>query len=516
MMEAAKPLFLMILDGWGCREAAEGNAIAQANIPNFKRLEKEYPFTTLQASGEAVGLPKGQMGNSEVGHLNMGAGRVVYQELTRIFKGIQDGTLFKNSVLLEAMEQAKLNKKGFHLMGLLSNGGVHSHIDHLYALLEMTKKQGLEKVYIHVILDGRDVLPQSAKEYISQLEGKIKELGVGTIASVSGRYYVMDRDKRWERLEKGYRALVYGDGKHAPSALSAVEISYDTRVTDEFVLPTVIDDQAGNPVGQIQEGDSVLFFNFRSDRAREITRAFVDEEFPGFERPDRPHVHFVCMTEYDETIPAPVAFPQQNLDNTLAEVLADHGVKQLRIAETEKYAHVTFFFNGGLEEPYPSEERILIPSPKVATYNLQPEMSAREITQAVLGKIRESTYDVIILNFANPDMVGHTGVFEATVKAVEVVDECLGQIYEELKKRNAALLVTADHGNAEEKVDPKTQLPITAHSTNSVPFILVDDRFKGQSLREGGALCDIAPTMLNLIQIPIPKEMTGKSLLNLQ
>lgn len=513
-MEVNKPLFLMILDGWGCRDVSEGNAIAQGNIPNFKRLENDYPYTTLQASGEAVGLPRGQMGNSEVGHLNIGAGRVVYQELTRIFKGIQDGTLFKNSVLLEAMEHARLHNKGFHLIGLLSDGGVHSHIDHLFALLEMAKQQELKNVYIHVILDGRDVLPQSAKEYICRLEEKIKELELGKIASVSGRYYVMDRDERWERLEKGYQAIVYGEGKHAAGALSAVDFSYDTRVTDEFVLPTVIDDQDGNPVGKVQEGDSVVFYNFRSDRAREITRAFVDEEFSGFERPNRPHVHFVCMTQYDETIPAPVAFPQQNLDNTLAEVLSDQGLRQLRIAETEKYAHVTFFFNGGLEEPYPREDRILIPSPKVATYNLQPEMSAGEITQAVLEKLREEVFDVIILNFANPDMVGHTGVFEATVKAVEVVDDCLGQIYEELKKMKATLLVTADHGNAEEKVDTKTLLPITAHSTNCVPFILVDDRFKGQTLRGGGALCDVAPTILKLLQIPIPQEMTGKSLID--
>jgi len=512
-MKVAKTLFFMILDGWGCREAIEGNAIALANIPNFQRLESEYPYTTLQASGEAVGLPSGQMGNSEVGHLNMGAGRVVYQELTRIFKAIQDGTLYENSVLLEAMDHARLHNKGLHLVGLLSDGGVHSHIEHLFSLLEMAKKQELKEVYIHVILDGRDVLPQSAKDYIGRLEEKIKELGVGKIASVSGRYYVMDRDERWERLEKGYQAIVYGEGKHAAGALSAVEISYDTRVTDEFVLPTVIDDQDGKPVGRVQEGDSVLFYNFRSDRAREITRAFVDEEFPGFERPNRPHVHYVCMTQYDETIPAHVAFSQQNLENTLGEVLSDHGLRQLRIAETEKYAHVTFFFNGGLEEPYPSEERILVPSPKVATYNLQPEMSAVEITQTVLEQLRESTYDVIILNFANPDMVGHTGVFDATVKAVETVDQCLGQIYEELQKMDATLLVTADHGNAEEKVDPKTLFPITAHSTNCVPFILVDDKFKGQTLRNGGALCDIAPTILKLLQIPIPKEMTGTSLL---
>ncbi|MDP4160728.1 MAG: 2,3-bisphosphoglycerate-independent phosphoglycerate mutase [Bacillota bacterium] len=514
-MEASKPLLLMILDGWGCREATEGNALAQAELPNFRRLLNTYPHTALQASGEGVGLPDGQMGNSEVGHLNLGAGRVVYQELTRIFKAINDKTIFKNSVLLEAMDHARRQNKAFHLVGLLSDGGVHSHIKHLYALLEMAKKQKLEKVFVHAILDGRDVLPQSAKQYIAELEGKIMELGVGKIASVSGRYYVMDRDKRWERLEKGYQALVYGEGKRAAGALAAVELSYDVRVTDEFVLPTVIVDNEGNPVGKIQEGDSVLFYNFRSDRAREISHALVDEEFPGFERPNRPHVHYVCMTDYDETLTVPVAFPQQNLENTLGEVLSDCGLKQLRIAETEKYAHVTFFFNGGLEEPYPGEERILIPSPKVATYNLQPEMSAREVTQKLIEALRTAAYDVIILNFANPDMVGHTGVFEATVKAVETVDQCLGDIYGELQKMNATLLVTADHGNAEEKVDPETKLPLTAHSTNKVPFILANDSLKNRKLRDGGALCDVAPTILELLQIPIPKEMTGKSLLQL-
>jgi len=511
-MKVVKPLLLMILDGWGHRVATEGNAIAQADLPNFRRLESTYPHTNLQASGEAVGLPNGQMGNSEVGHLNMGAGRVVYQELTRIFKAIKDGTIFTNPVLLEAMEHARSHSKALHLMGLLSDGGVHSHIEHLFALLEMAKKQGLEKVYVHVILDGRDVLPQSAKVYIAQLEEKIKELGIGKIASVSGRYYVMDRDKRWERLEKGYQALAYGQGKYAAGASAAVESSYDVRLTDEFVLPTVIVDGEGSPVGTIREGDSVLFYNFRSDRAREITRAFVDEEFTGFERPNRPHVHYVCMTQYDERICARVAFPQQNLANTLGEVLSKHGLKQLRIAETEKYAHVTFFFNGGIEDPNPGEERILISSPKVATYNQQPEMSAPELTQTLLEQIRKNTHDVIILNFANPDMVGHTGVFEATIKAVEAVDKCIGEIYDELQNVGGTLLVTADHGNAEEKVDPKTKLPITAHSTNLVPFILVNDTFKGQTLHEGGALCDVAPTILELLHIPIPKEMTGKPL----
>jgi 2,3-bisphosphoglycerate-independent phosphoglycerate mutase len=512
-MGPEQPLLLMIMDGWGHRAVSEGNAIAQAKLPNFHYLENNYPHTLLKASGEAVGLPEGQMGNSEVGHLNIGAGRVVYQELTRIFKDIKDGSLFKNPVIIEAMEQARLQNKALHFMGLLSDGGVHSHCEHLFALLEMAKRQGLTEVFVHVILDGRDVLPQSAKQYIIQLEEVLNKLGIGQIATVSGRYYVMDRDKRWERLEKGYRALAYGEGKFAAGALAAVENSYDMRVTDEFVLPTVIIDDEGKPVGKIQEGGSVIFYNFRSDRAREITRAFVDEEFAGFERPDRPQVHFICMTTYDETISAPVAFPQQDLQNTLGEVLAQHGLKQLRIAETEKYAHVTFFFNGGIEDPNSGEDRILIPSPKVATYNMQPEMSAPEVTQTLLQQLRKKIYDVIILNFANPDMVGHTGVFEATVKAVETVDHCLGLLFKELQTMNGTLLVTADHGNAEEKIDPKTHLPLTAHSTNLVPFILAGDQYKGKALRDGGALCDVAPTMLELLQIDMPKEMTGKSLL---
>ena len=512
-MDVAKPLLLMILDGWGYREDIAGNAIAQANLPNFRRLEKTYPHTSLQASGEAVGLPDGQMGNSEVGHLNMGAGRVVYQELTRINKAIRDRMFFKNPVIIEAMDHAHIRRKAFHLLGLLSDGGVHSHIDHLFALLEMAKERALEEVYIHVILDGRDVLPQSAKLYITQLEQEIKELGIGKIASVSGRYYVMDRDQRWERLEMGYEALALGEGKSAASALAALESSYDVRVTDEFVIPTVIVDGNGEPVGPIQEGDSVLFYNFRSDRARQIAHTFADEEVLGFECPIHPKVHFVCMTQYEDSICAPIAFPQQNLKNTLGEILSQHGLKQLRIAETEKYAHVTFFFNGGLEEPNPGEERILIPSPKVATYNLQPEMSAPKLTQTVLEELRKNIYDVIILNFANPDMVGHTGVFEATIKAVETVDQCIGEIVDELQKMNGTLLITADHGNAEEKLDPKTDLPLTAHSTNWVPFILVDDKYKGRILREGGALCDVAPTLLELLNIPKSEEMTGQSLL---
>lgn len=510
-----KPILLMIIDGWGYSPTYEGNAIAQASLPNFRSLESSYPGTLLKASGETVGLPAGQMGNSEVGHLNIGSGRVVYQELTRISKAVKEKELASNPVLTEAMTRVKSNGNALHFMGLLSDGGVHSHQEHLFALLEMAKDLGVEKIYIHTFLDGRDVLPQSAKEYLTLLEEKLRDLGVGQIASVSGRFYAMDRDKRWERLEKSYRALVYGEGEKAAGALAAVEKSYHLRVNDEFVIPTVIVNSEGKPVAKVETGDSIIFFNFRADRAREITRAFVDEEFSGFERPERPHVHYVCMTEYDMTIPAPVAFPPQNLENTLGEVLGQSGLKQLRIAETEKYAHVTFFFNGGVEEPNQGEERLLIPSPKVAAYNLQPEMSAFELTSEIMDILRKNSFDVIILNFANPDMVGHTGVFDATVKAIEAVDKCLGQIAKVMKELGGTLLVTSDHGNAESKLDLTTGLPLTAHTTNPVPFILVDERFRNHTLREGGALCDIAPTILELLSIPKPLEMTGTTLIKL-
>lgn len=511
--QRAKPLLLMILDGWGYSPTYEGNAIAQASIPNFRDLESSYPRTLLKASGEAVGLPSGQMGNSEVGHLNIGSGRVVYQELTRISKAVAEKALPSNPILNEAMIRVKANGKALHFMGLLSDGGVHSHQDHLFALLEMAKDLGVERIYIHAFLDGRDVLPQSAKLYLAKLEERLKDLGVGQIASVSGRYYVMDRDQRWDRLEKGFRALVYGEGEKAAGALSAVEKSYHQRVNDEFVLPTVIVNSQGQPTAKIESGDSVVFYNFRSDRARELTRAFVDEEFTGFERPERPQVHFVCMTEYDMTIKAAVAFLPQNLENTLGEVLGQAGLKQLRIAETEKYAHVTFFFNGGVEEPNLGEERSLVPSPKVATYNLQPAMSAPELTRELIVTLKEEPFDVIILNFANPDMVGHTGVFEATVQAIEAVDKCLGEIAEVMKGLGGTLLITADHGNAESKLDLKTALPLTAHTTNPVPFIIVDERFRNHTLREGGALCDIAPTILELLKISKPLEMTGTALI---
>lgn len=510
---AKKPLLLMILDGWGYSPETRGNAIAQAHKPNFDRLFKTYPHTLLEASGEAVGLPSGQMGNSEVGHLNIGAGRVVYQELTRIFKAIKTGEFAQNPVLVEAMERVKSGPRALHLMGLVSDGGVHSHIEHLFALLQMAKTIGVKKVYIHAVLDGRDVLPQSAKTFLGQLNEKTEELGIGQVASVSGRYYLMDRDQRWDRVEKAYQALIQGEGLKAPNLFAAVEQSYDLRVNDEFVFPTVIIDSEGQPMGKIKEDDSVIFFNFRSDRARQISHAFVDEDFTGFERQEHPKVHYVCLTEYDATLNTPVAFPPQNLENTLGEVLAKQHKKQLRIAETEKYAHVTFFFNGGVEDPCPGEERCLIPSPKVATYNQKPEMSAFEVTEELLNRVKNDSFDVIILNFANSDMVGHTGEFDAAIKAIETVDECIGKIIPEVLNNGGSILITADHGNAEAKIDLQTGRPLTAHTTNPVPFILINDTYQGIKLREGGALCDIAPTMLELLGIPQPSDMIGKSLI---
>ncbi|UWG97135.1 2,3-bisphosphoglycerate-independent phosphoglycerate mutase [Dehalobacter sp. DCM] len=512
--KTGKPLLLMILDGWGCSEEENGNAILTARTPNFCRLLETYPHTQLDASGSAVGLPEGQMGNSEVGHLNIGAGRIVYQEFTRISKAIRDGELYKNDVLLKAMEQARDSGRAVHFLGLLSDGGVHSHASHLYALLDMAVQNGVGKIFVHPVLDGRDVLPQSAKVFLTQLESKLKELGKGKIATVSGRYYVMDRDKRWDRVERAYNALVHGQGPMACNAIAAVENSYDKKIIDEFVDPTVIIDETGKPISMIEDGDSVIFFNFRADRAREITRAFIQEDFDGFARSNRPKVQYVCLTEYDATFDCPVAFPPQNLENTLGEVLAEHDLKQLRIAETEKYAHVTFFFNGGIEEPDNGEERCLIPSPSVATYNLQPEMSAYTVTDTLLVKMQKEKYDVIVLNFANADMVGHTGYFNAAVKALEAVDNCVGKIVDAVQAAAGTVLITADHGNAETMVDEKMNSPFTAHTTNKVPFILVNDAYKGTRLREDGRLCDIAPTMLDLLDIEIPKEMTGISLLN--
>jgi len=499
----------MILDGFGLAPRGEGNAVSRGEMINFGKLIEDYPYTCLQASGEAVGLPEGQMGNSEVGHLNIGAGRIVYQELTRISRSIRDGSFFTNEILLGAVRSAKEKGGSLHLMGLVSDGGVHSHVEHLYALLDLAKGEGLKKVYIHAFLDGRDVPPASASEYLEQLEETCREKGIGEVATIMGRYYAMDRDKRWERTERAYLAMVTGRGHTAVSAAEAIRRSYEQNVTDEFVEPVVITRQ-GKPLAVVQDNDSIIFFNFRADRARQLTRAFVDEDFEHFERPGGClGVQFVCMTQYDVTIPAPVAFPPQHLNNILGEVISAAGLKQLRIAETEKYAHVTFFFNGGVEEPFPGEDRLLIPSPKVATYDLKPEMSAYEVTVAVLDLL--DRYDFIVLNYANPDMVGHTGVLEACIAAIKAVDECIGKIAAAMKERRAPLLITGDHGNAEEMLEPDGG-PHTAHTTNPVPFVLVDDSHREVSLREG-SLRDIAPTVLDILGLAKPAEMTGESLI---
>ncbi|MFZ5626786.1 MAG: 2,3-bisphosphoglycerate-independent phosphoglycerate mutase [Bacillota bacterium] len=512
MRPVKQPLALIILDGFGWREEKRGNAIAQANLPYFHQLLREWPWTTLEASGLAVGLPQGQMGNSEVGHLNMGAGRIVYQDFTRISLAIKEKTFFQNEVLKEAMQKAKAAGKAVHLLGLVSDGGVHSHIEHLYALLDLAKAEGVERVYVHAFLDGRDVPPANALEYIRPLEQKLSAIGLGKIATVSGRYYAMDRDKRWERVEKAYAAMVYGEGVTAASAEEAVQSAYNRGETDEFVKPAVIVTE-GKPVATVKAGDTMIFFNFRPDRARQLTRAFVDQEFSGFERRQGYFpVYFVCMTEYDATIPAPVAFPPQSLKNTLGEVLAAHGKTQLRIAETEKYAHVTFFFNGGVEIPNPGEDRLLIPSPKVATYDQKPEMSAFEVTAELLKELEQDKYDVIILNYANPDMVGHTGDMEATIKAVEAVDQCLAQVVPAILKRGGAVLITGDHGNADCKRDDEGNV-LTSHTTSPVPFVLVSPEHKEAKLRADGKLADVAPTILELMGLPQPEEMTGQTLL---
>lgn len=508
-----RPVMLVILDGWGVSGSEEGNAIAKANKPNYDRLISQYPNTTLQASGEYVGLPDGQMGNSEVGHLNIGAGRVVFQELTRINRAVRNAEFQKNAVLIEAIEKALKNNKALHLMGLLSDGGVHSHINHLFALLDMAAARGLQKIYVHALLDGRDVPPANAKEYIQALENKLKELGVGQIATVSGRYYAMDRDKRWDRVEKAYQAIVAGEGIKASMALEAVEKAYEMKQTDEFVEPTVIVSKEGLPVGRVQPEDVMILFNFRADRARQISHAFIDSEFNSFQRPGGYlNLHYVCFTQYDITLEAPVAFPPQNLNNTLGEVISADGLKQMRIAETEKYAHVTFFFNGGLEEPYPDEDRTLIASPKVATYNMQPEMSAVEVTDKVLEIISENKYDLIVLNYANPDMVGHTGQLEAAVIAVETVDKCLGRLIDPVLEKGGAMIITADHGNAECMLDLETKQCVTSHTSNLVPLILVGNSLDGVRL-DDGSLQDIAPTILELIGLKKPEEMTGQNLI---
>ena len=507
-----KPAVLMILDGYGLNSKKEGNAIAEANTPVLDRLMKEYPFVKGEASGMAVGLPDGQMGNSEVGHLNMGAGRIVYQELTRITKEIKDRTFFENPALLKAVENCKKNDSAFHAYGLVSDGGVHSHITHLYGLLEFAKINGLEKVYVHCFLDGRDTPPASGKSFVEALEAKMAELGVGEVATVSGRYYAMDRDNNYDRVKVAYDALTQGVGVTAESATEGIQASYDKEEYDEFVKPMVIM-KNGEPTATIKDNDSIVFINFRPDRAREITRAFCDDEFTGFDRGNRVKTTYVCFSDYDSTIVnKEVAFHKVAVTNVFGEWLANNNLTQARIAETEKYAHVTFFFNGGIEEPNKGEDRILVASPKVATYDLKPEMSAYEVCDKLTEAITSGKYDVIIVNFANPDMVGHTGVEEAAIKAVEAVDSCVGKAVEALLSVDGTMFICADHGNAEQLVDYETGAPFTAHTTNEVPFILVNYD-KEYTLREGGCLADIIPTMIETMGMEKPEEMTGNSLL---
>ena len=507
-----KPVVLMILDGYGLNSSTKGNGVALAKTPVMDKLMAEYPYVKGYASGLAVGLPDGQMGNSEVGHLNMGAGRIVYQELTRITKSIEDGDFFENTELLGAIENCKKNNSDLHLYGLLSDGGVHSHITHVFALLELAKRNGIKNVYVHCFMDGRDTAPDSGKDFIAKLYDKMEELGVGEIASVTGRYYAMDRDNRWDRVEKAYRALTLGEGNQAACGKCAIKASYEAGKTDEFVEPTVIT-KDGKPVGVIKDKDSVICFNFRPDRAREITRCFCDDEFTGFDRGSRKDVYYVCFIDYDVTIPNKyVAFKKEKITNTFGEFLAANNMTQARIAETEKYAHVTFFFNGGIEEPNKGEDRILVKSPKVATYDLQPEMSALEVCDKLCEAIRSDKYDVIIINFANPDMVGHTGVVDAVIKAIETVDACVGRAVEAVKEKDGVMFICADHGNAEVLVDENTGEPYTAHTTNPVPFILVnyDNEY---TLKENGKLCDIVPTLIDIMGMEKPAEMTGQSLL---
>jgi len=507
-MARPKPVALIILDGFGCRKETEGNAVHLAKKPNFDRYWNTYPHTNLIASGEAVGLPEGQMGNSEVGHLNIGAGRVVYQDLTRVSKSVREGEFYKNPAFIGAMDHALEKGTALHLYGLVSDGGVHSHISHLMALLELAAQKGLKKVYVHAFLDGRDVIPGSARQYIADLQKKMQELGVGEISTVQGRYYAMDRDKRWERTEKAYRAMVYGEGPQASDPLQALEDSYRASVTDEFVLPTVIVREDGAPFGLIEDNDAIIVFNFRPDRAIQISQVFTNEDFRGFDRGEKfpRDLHYVTLTKFSESVGGFVAYKPTNLDNTLGEVLTQNGLKQLRIAETEKFPHVTSFFSGGREAEFEGEERVLIPSPKVATYDLQPEMSAYELADACVQKIEEGHLDFIVLNFANPDMVGHTGSLEAAIKAVETVDECLGKIVEKIHSVGGVCLITADHGNADMMIMP-TGEPCTTHTTNPVPFIVTKE---GVELREDGILADIAPTVLSLLELPQPKEMTGQ------
>ncbi len=507
-----KLTMLMILDGYGNSNELIGNAIKQSNTKNIDKLMNTYPTVSMNTSGLSVGLPEGQMGNSEVGHTNIGAGRIVYQELTRITKSIEDGDFFSNAKFLEAIENCKKHNSKLHILGLLSNGGVHSHERHLYGLLELAKRRDFENVYIHAFLDGRDTAPASAEMHLSNLEEKIADKKIGKIGTISGRFYAMDRDKRWERVKKCYDTLVNGEGRRFSSSTKAIEDSYQKEVFDEFVEPTIIS-QTENFTGKIEQNDSVIFFNFRPDRAREITRALVDPNFNEFETKKDLNLKFICFTSYDETMPnVEVAFSKETLENTLGEYISEKGLKQLRIAETEKYAHVTFFLNGGKEQEYEGEDRILVASPKVETYDLKPEMSAYEVTEKVVEQIKAKKYDCIILNYANPDMVGHTGNLEAAKKAIEVVDECVGKVVEAVKEVEGNMLITADHGNAEQMIDTKTGEPYTAHTSNKVPLILVTKE-RLFTLKENGKLADLAPTMLELMKLEKPAQMDGESLL---
>ncbi|OYD08172.1 2,3-bisphosphoglycerate-independent phosphoglycerate mutase [Paludifilum halophilum] len=509
-MSQKNPVALIILDGFGLREETHGNAVAQAHKPNFDRYWSEFPHTTLTASGKAVGLPEGQMGNSEVGHLNIGSGRIVYQDLTRVTEAIENGTFFNNETFQGAVRHVKENGSKLHLYGLLSDGGVHSHIGHLFALLELAAQEKVEDVYIHAFLDGRDVAPDSGIDYIRQLQDKIDEVGVGKIATVQGRYYAMDRDQRWERTEKAYRAMVYGEGPAYTDPVEAVRESYEKSVYDEFVMPTVIVDREGRPVGPIESDDAVIFYNFRPDRAIQISLAFTNEDFRGFDRGEKKpeRLYYVCLTKFSESVDGYVAYKPTDLDNTYGEVIAQYHLKQLRIAETEKYPHVTFFFSGGREDPFPGEDRILIDSPKVATYDLKPEMSAYEVTEALVKEIEAEKHDAIVLNFANPDMVGHSGRLEPTIRAVEAVDECLGRVMEALRAKGGTAVIIADHGNADQVLSDDNE-PVTSHTTFPVPCIVTDKKVK---LREGGILADVAPTLLKLLDLPQPKEMKGRSI----
>ena len=507
-----KPVVLMILDGYGLNDNCDHNAVCEGKTPIMDQLMSQCPFVKGNASGLAVGLPDGQMGNSEVGHLNMGAGRIVYQELTRITKSIEDGDFFEVAEFLQAVENCKKSGSALHMWGLVSDGGVHSHNTHIYGLLELAKRNGLDKVFVHCFLDGRDTPPASGKGFVEALEEKMKEIGTGKVASVMGRYYAMDRDNRWDRVERAYNALTKGEGNHGESAAAGIQASYDKEVYDEFVEPFVVT-EAGKPLATVNDGDSVIFFNFRPDRAREITRAFCDDEFKGFAREKRLNLTYVCFTDYDKTIDNKVvAFKKESIANTFGEFLAKNNMTQARIAETEKYAHVTFFFNGGVEEPNKGEDRILVPSPKVATYDLQPEMSAPVVCDKLVEAVTSGKYDVIIVNFANPDMVGHTGIEDAAIKAIETVDACVGRTVDAVKEMNGVMFICADHGNAEQLLDYETGEPFTAHTTNPVPFILVNAD-PSCKLREGGCLADIAPTLIELMGMEQPKEMTGKSLI---